>query len=104
MGHTGLAAALLVCAAITCSSAAAQAQSAASRSVTPYPSRELRFIVPFPPGGGNDVIGRIVAGALEQSLGQSVVIDYRGGTGGTVGTDIAAKATPDGHTLLLNNI
>lgn len=69
-----------------------------------YPSRPIRFIVPFPPGGGNDIVGRIVAQKLGEALGQSVVVDNRGGAGGTVGTDLAAKSPPDGYTLLINNI
>jgi tripartite-type tricarboxylate transporter receptor subunit TctC len=69
-----------------------------------YPSRPIRFIVPFPPGGGNDIVGRIVAIKLGEGLGQQVVVDNRGGAGGTIGTDITAKAAPDGHTMLVNNI
>jgi tripartite-type tricarboxylate transporter receptor subunit TctC len=69
-----------------------------------YPSRPIRFIVPFPPGGGNDIVGRIVALKLGEGLGQQVVIDNRGGAGGTIGTDITAKAPPDGYTMLINNI
>jgi tripartite-type tricarboxylate transporter receptor subunit TctC len=70
----------------------------------PYPTRPIRFIVPFPPGGGNDIVGRIVAVRLSEALGQQVVVDNRGGAGGTIGTDIAAKSPPDGHTMLVNNI
>ena len=69
-----------------------------------YPSRPVRFIVPFPSGGGNDIVGRIVAAKLSEGLGQPVVIDNRGGAGGTLGTDITAKAPPDGYTILVNNI
>jgi tripartite-type tricarboxylate transporter receptor subunit TctC len=69
-----------------------------------YPARPIRFIVPFPPGGGNDIVGRILAAQLGQGLGQQIVIDNRGGAGGTIGTDIAAKAPPDGYTMLVNNI
>src|SRR6476659_6382429 len=69
-----------------------------------YPSRPIRFIVPFPPGGGNDIVGRIVAQKLGEGLGQQVVIDNRGGAGGTIGSDLTAKAPPDGYTLLVNNI
>ncbi|HYC44157.1 MAG TPA: tripartite tricarboxylate transporter substrate binding protein [Burkholderiales bacterium] len=69
-----------------------------------YPTRPIRFIVPFPPGGGNDIVGRIVAAKLGEGLGQQVVVDNRGGAGGTIGTDITAKAPPDGHTMLVNNI
>lgn len=76
--------------------AAAQAQS--------YPDRQIRFIVPFPPGGGNDIVGRIVAQKLAEGLGQPVVVDNRGGAGGTLGTEILAKAPADGYTVLINNI
>jgi tripartite-type tricarboxylate transporter receptor subunit TctC len=69
-----------------------------------YPGRPIRFIVPFPPGGGNDIVGRIVAAKLGERLGQQVVVDNRGGAGGTIGTDLTAKAPPDGHTLLINNV
>ena len=76
--------------------AAAQAQ--------PYPSKQIRFIVPFPPGGGNDIVGRIVAQKLAEGLKQTVVVDNRGGAGGTLGTEMTAKAPADGYTMLLNNI
>jgi len=69
-----------------------------------YPNRPIRFIVPFPPGGGNDIVGRIIAQKLAESLKQSVVVDNRGGAGGVVGTDMMAKAPADGHTMLINNI
>ena len=77
---------------------------AAAAAEQSYPSRPIRFIVPFPPGGGNDIVGRIVAQKLAEGLGQQVVIDNRGGAGGTIGTDITAKAIPDGYTMLVNNI
>ena len=69
-----------------------------------YPNRPIRFIVPFPPGGGNDIVGRLVAQKLSEELGVSVVVDNRGGAGGTIGTDMTAKAPADGHTMLVNNI
>lgn len=69
-----------------------------------YPNRPIRFIVPFPPGGGNDIVGRIVAQRLHEALGQTVVVDNRGGAGGTIGTNIAASAPADGYTMLINNI
>ena len=75
-----------------------------SSAAQSFPSRPIRFIVPFPPGGGNDIVGRIVAQRLGESLGVSVVVDNRGGAGGTIGTDITAKAPPDGHTMLINNV
>ena len=76
----------------------------AAAAAEPYPSRPIRFIVPFPPGGGNDIVGRIVAAKLSEGLGQQVVVDNRGGAGGTIGTDILSNAPPDGHTMLVNNI
>jgi tripartite-type tricarboxylate transporter receptor subunit TctC len=69
-----------------------------------YPTKTIRMIVPFPPGGGNDIIGRLLAQRLAESLGQQVIVDNRGGAGSTLGTDLAAKAPPDGHTLLVTNI
>jgi len=69
-----------------------------------YPNRPIRFIVPFPPGGGNDIVGRILAQKLGESLGVAVVVDNRGGAGGTIGTDVASKASADGHTMLINNV
>jgi tripartite-type tricarboxylate transporter receptor subunit TctC len=65
-----------------------------------YPSKPVRFIVPYPPGGGTDVIARIVQPRLSESLGQTIVIENRGGAGGALGTEAAAKAAPDGYTFL----
>jgi tripartite-type tricarboxylate transporter receptor subunit TctC len=69
-----------------------------------YPSRSIRLIIPFPPGGSNDTVGRIVANQLGQKLGQQVFVDNRAGAGGVVGTDVAAKAAPDGYTLLVISV
>jgi tripartite-type tricarboxylate transporter receptor subunit TctC len=69
-----------------------------------YPAKTIRLIVPFPPGGGNDIIARLLAPRLAEGLGQPVIVDNRGGAGSTLGTDLAAKAPPDGHTLLITNI
>src|SRR5688500_3325358 len=69
-----------------------------------FPNRPLRYIVPFPPGGSTDIVARIVAAALADGLGQQVVIDNRGGAGGTLGAEVAAKSTPDGYTLFACNI
>ncbi|MBX3664504.1 MAG: tripartite tricarboxylate transporter substrate binding protein [Burkholderiales bacterium] len=82
----------------------ALAAPAASVLAQAYPDRPIRFIVPFPPGGGNDIVGRIVAQKLAEGLKQTVVVDNRGGAGGTIGTDMTAKAPADGHTMLVNNI
>jgi tripartite-type tricarboxylate transporter receptor subunit TctC len=65
-----------------------------------YPDKPLRFVVPYPPGGGTDVIARIVQERFQQLLGQSVVIDNRGGAAGSLGTEIVAKAPADGYTVL----
>ncbi len=65
-----------------------------------YPDKPLRLIVPFPPGGSNDVVARVIGAQLGERLGQTVVIDNRGGAGGTIGITAAAKAAPDGYTLL----
>jgi len=89
-------AALIIAMCAMLASGAAQSQN--------YPSKPIRFIVPFPPGGGNDIVGRIVAQKLAEGFGLSVVVDNRGGAGGTVGTEMAAKAPADGHTMLVNNI
>ena len=65
-----------------------------------WPTKPIKFIVPYPPGGGTDVIARILQSQLSGSLGQSVVIENRGGAGGVLGTEAAAKANPDGYTFL----
>jgi tripartite-type tricarboxylate transporter receptor subunit TctC len=74
----------------------------ALRAQGSYPERPVRFIVPFPPGGGTDTWARITAEAMQPEFGQPIVIENRGGAGGLVGTEAAAKATPDGYTLLFN--
>ncbi len=68
-----------------------------------YPNRPIKFIAPFPPGGTSDVLGRIMAQKLSDALGQSVIVENRPGASGNIGHDIAAKAAPDGYTLLLSN-
>src|ERR687885_728316 len=66
-----------------------------------YPTKPVRLIIPFPPGGSNDIVGRLVATQLGERLGQSVIVDNRGGGGGTIGINAAAKSPADGYTLLL---
>ena len=69
-----------------------------------YPNKPVRLIIPFPPGGSNDVVGRMVATQLSERLGKQVVVDNRAGAGGVIGTEIAAKSPADGYTLLLGAI
>src|SRR5690349_12394339 len=69
-----------------------------------YPAKPVRLIIPFPPGGSNDVVGRVVAAQLGERLGQGVVIDNRGGGGGTIGVNAAAKSPADGYTLLFVSV
>ncbi len=66
-----------------------------------YPSKPIRFILPFPPGGGTDILGRIIAERMAADLGQPVVIENRGGAGGNVGAESAAHSPPDGYTIVL---
>ena len=65
-----------------------------------YPDKPVRFVVPYPPGGGTDVVARIVQERFQQALGQPIVIDNRGGAAGSLGTDVVAKSAPDGYTVL----
>ena len=69
-----------------------------------YPTRTVRLIVPFPPGGSNDVVGRMIAAQLSTRLDQPVIVENQGGAGGLIGTEMAARAAPDGHTLLLVSV
>jgi len=76
------------------------AQGVAADSAPGYPSRSVRLLVPFPPGGSNDIMARYLAQYLTERLGQQFIVDNRGGAEGIIATDIAAHARPDGHTLL----
>ncbi|WP_299454307.1 tripartite tricarboxylate transporter substrate binding protein [uncultured Pigmentiphaga sp.] len=66
-----------------------------------YPERPIRMMIPFPPGGPNDVLGRLLATEMGNDLGKPVVIENKGGAGGTIGADMVAKSAPDGYTLIL---
>ena len=66
-----------------------------------WPSKQIRIIVPFPPGGFNDTLGRILANDLPKTLGQPVIVENKPGGGSVVGTELAAKAAPDGYTLFV---
>src|SRR5690606_30133027 len=66
-----------------------------------YPTRAIRIVVPYPPGGGTDVVARTVAQKMTETLGQPVVVDNRGGANGIIGTDVVAKSKPDGYTVLI---
>ena len=69
-----------------------------------YPTKPVRFVLPFPPGGGTDTLGRSIGQKLGDNLGQTVVLDNRPGAGANIGAEIAARAVPDGYTLLMTNI
>ena len=76
------------------------AMPALAQDAKDYPAKPIRFIVPYPPGGGTDVVARILSEPLAAVLGQPIIIDNRGGAGGSLGTELAAKSAPDGYTIL----
>ena len=82
----------------------AAALSVPMQSAAQYPNKPVRLIIPFPPGGSNDVVGRSIAVDLSTRLGAPVIVENVGGAGGLIGTDMAAKAAPDGYTLLLVSV
>jgi tripartite-type tricarboxylate transporter receptor subunit TctC len=84
-----------------CAGALIAALGAAAASAQDYPNRPITLVVPFPPGGSTTIVARIVADKMSEALGQSIVIDNRGGAGGTVGSRAVAKSPGDGYTILL---
>src|SRR5688572_31630200 len=89
---------LVVALATVCGATHAQAQAPAQA----YPTKAVRLVVPFPSGGPVDTLARIVGQRLAENLGQSVIVDNRGGAGGNIGADLVAKSAPDGYTLLIS--
>jgi len=77
---------------------------ASAASAQPYPSKPIRMIVPFTPGGSTDIIARVVAQKLSEAVGVQVLIDNRPGAGGVIGVEVAAKSPPDGYTLVMGHI
>src|SRR3954471_12488222 len=90
----GLLAVLLLC------TTAAFGQSSSSS----FPSKPLRIVVPFPAGGTTDIVARLVAQRMQESVGQPVLVENQGGAGGTIGATTVAKAAPDGYTMLMHNV
>ena len=93
---TGTAICLAASQVYLCGSGAARAD--------PYPSKSIRFLVGFVPGGGGDTGGRVVATKLAEAFSQQVVVDNRGGAGGNIAAELAAKSAPDGYTILESNL
>jgi tripartite-type tricarboxylate transporter receptor subunit TctC len=91
-------------AAVVAAAAASMLLPVTSSAQERYPSRTIRVVVPFPAGATTDMLARLIAQRLTESLGQSVVVENVGGGGGSIGADQVAKAAPDGHTLLFHNI
>jgi tripartite-type tricarboxylate transporter receptor subunit TctC len=76
---------------------------AASGATGGYPDHAIRLIVPYPPGGNIDITARTIGPGMSEALGVQIVVDNRGGAGGTIGSEMAAKAPPDGYTMLMGS-
>ncbi len=92
--------------AAACALAMACTGTAAAQTPTasPFPTKPIRLIVPFPPGGSNDILGRFIAQKLTERLGQQTIVDNRAGADGIIGTEVASRSPADGHTLLMISI
>jgi tripartite-type tricarboxylate transporter receptor subunit TctC len=77
---------------------------ACTSALAQYPNKPIKIVVPFPAGGTTDILARAVGGELQKSLGQPVVIENRAGAGGNIGSDVVAKSSPDGYTLLMGTV
>jgi tripartite-type tricarboxylate transporter receptor subunit TctC len=80
------------------------AVTASAHSQSNYPQRPVRMVIPFAPGGASDFVGRIMQAKMSEQLGQQLVIDNRTGAAGNIGVEVAARANPDGYTILLGNV
>jgi tripartite-type tricarboxylate transporter receptor subunit TctC len=90
--------------AVRCGCLVVLAVAAAGAAHAQYPAKAVRWVVPFPPGGGSDTLARIMSPKLGETLGQQIVIDNRPGAGANIGAEVAAKAPPDGYTILMGNV